>query len=111
MAPTTSLVGLSPVLLARLLGLTLSGVVSVLVICLEGVAAWSNIALRPLVLSPLVLRPKFWEKAGHPWWWYSPGPCCQAAGGVCCRKGVGGLIPVEVRSMDKVAAGAVAVVA
>ena len=91
MALTTSLVGLSPVLLAQLLGLMLSGVVSMLLVFPEWAAAWSNIALRPLVLSPLVLMPKFWEKAGHLWLWYSPGPGCQAAGGVCCWKGGGSL--------------------
>ena len=87
-ALSMSLVGLSPVLLARLLGLRLSGVVRVLLVCPERVVAWSNIALSPLVLSPLVLRPdKFWEKVGHPWWWYLPGPGCHAAGGVYCPKG------------------------
>ena len=57
---TTSLVALSPLLLAQLLGLMLSGVVSMLLVCPVGV--WFKKALSPLVLSP----ENCWEKLGHP---------------------------------------------
>ena len=84
-ALTMSLIlGLLPVLLARLLDLRWSGVVSMLLVCPGGVPVWSKIPLSPLVLRP----DKFWVKVGHPWCWNSLGPGCQA-GGICCRKGGG----------------------
>ena len=83
MALMTSLVlGLSPVLLARLLGLRVSGMVSALLICPGGAPVGSKIPLSPLVLR----ADNFGVKVGHPWYWNSVGPGCQA-GGFCCQKG------------------------
>ena len=62
MALTTSLVALSSVLLARLLGLA-SGVVSILLTPQGAGGVWSK-TLSPLVLSPLVLN--CCEKVGQP---------------------------------------------
>ena len=56
MALTTSLMSLLSVLLARLLGLIASGVVSMLLGQWGAEGVWSK-KLSPLVLSPLVLSP------------------------------------------------------
>ena len=89
-------VGLSPVLLARLLGLRLSGVVNMLLICPGWALVWSKIPLSPLLLRP----DKFWVKVGIPGAGTRWG---QAAKLDAAKRGV---LTAKVRSRDEVGAAA-----